>query len=135
MNLGPECATIGLQTGTFGLFTRPDSFAAVRAIVQGYPGDPQTTLVQGAQKKMKGKIFRSQRRLVFYPMDTTGGQSGSPVWRWRLSGACTGPCVMAVHGYGTDPVATGVWHTNNAGIRLSPYRLGQVLDIAAQNDP
>ena len=35
----------------------------------------------------------------------------------------------------SDPVSTGVWHDNNAGIRLTAFRLGQVLDIAGQNDP
>jgi glutamyl endopeptidase len=137
LNLAPDCAALGTQTGTFGLFTRAGSMARVKANVQGYPGDMEprgTTRWFGTQKRAHGKIFRSQRRLVFYPMDTTGGQSGAPVWRARANGDCVGVCAMAVHAYGTDPQSTGVWHDNNAGIRLTPFRIGQILDIAAQND-
>jgi glutamyl endopeptidase len=134
LNLAPGCDAIGTETGTFGLFARPGQMALVKANVQGYPGDVQTTAVPGTQKRDHGKIVRSQKRLVFYPMDTTGGQSGGPVWRQRTAGVCIGPCTMAVHAYGTDPQSTGVWHDNNAGMRLTPFRIGQILDIAAQND-
>jgi glutamyl endopeptidase len=130
LNLAADCDTIGEQTGTFGLFARSGSFARVRSTVQGYPGEA----VFGTQKRMRGKIFRSQMRLVFYPMDTSGGQSGSPLWKQKASGDCVGPCGLAVHGYGTDPGSGGVWHDHNAAIRLTPYRVGQILDIAAQND-
>jgi glutamyl endopeptidase len=134
LNLAPECDLIGAETGTFGLFARTGSMALVKANVQGYPADVQTTPVFGTQKRAHGKIVRSQKRLVFYPMDTTGGQSGAPVWRQRSAGVCVGPCTMAVHAYGTDDVSPGVWHDNNAGIRLNAFRIGQILDIAGQND-
>ena len=130
LNLDSDCDAIGTQTGTFGLFARTGSYAQVRATVQGYPGEATF----GTQKRMRDKIFRSQKRLVFYPMDTTGGQSGSPVWKQKASGDCVGPCGLAVHGYGIDPGSSGVWHDNNAGIRLTPFRIGQILDIAGQND-
>ena len=132
-NLADACDLIGTETGTFGLFAREGQMALVKANVQGYPGDFVTTPIPGTQKRAHGKITRSQRRLVFYPMDTTGGQSGAPVWRQRSAGVCVGPCVMAVHAYGTDPQSAGVWHDNNAGIRLNAFRIGQILDIAGQN--
>jgi glutamyl endopeptidase len=137
INLAPDCDAVGTETGTFGLFARTGSMALVKANVQGYPSDMEplgTTRWYGTQKRDHGKIVRSQKRLVFYPMDTTGGQSGGPVWRQRTAGACVGPCAMAVHAYSTDPVSTGVWGDNNAGVRLSAFRIGQILDIAAQND-
>lgn len=130
LNLADGCDAIGVQTGTFGLFARSGSFAGVRSTVQGYPGEA----VFGTQKRMRGTIARSQKRLIFYPMDTTGGQSGSPLWRQKASGACTGPCALAVHGYGVDSADPGIWRNHNAGIRLTPYRIGQILDIAGQND-
>ena len=134
INLSDDCDLIGSETGTFGLFARTGQMAQVKGNVQGYPADWQTTQFFGDQKRAHGKIARSQKRLVFYPMDTTGGQSGGPVWRQRSAGVCVGPCAMAVHAYGTDPQSTGVWRVNNAGIRLTAFRIGQILDIAAQND-
>jgi V8-like Glu-specific endopeptidase len=66
-------------------------------------------------------------------MDTTGGQSGSPVWRQKASGPCIRSCAMALHTYSTDPVAGPVWAQNNAGTRLTRWRIGYILDIAGQN--
>jgi glutamyl endopeptidase len=131
MNLLPACSEIGTETGTFGLFARDGSLATVRATVTGYPGEA----VYGTMKRHRGKITKSGDRLIWYPMDTTGGQSGSPVWKNRLSGDCVGPCGLAVHGYGIDEMAMdGVWSRNNAGVRITAYRIGQILDIAGQND-
>ena len=41
-------------------------------------------------------------RRLYYANDTYGGNSGSPVFAKRASGAsqCAGWCVMSVHGYG-----------------------------------
>ena len=50
------------------------------------------------------------------------------------AGDCVGPCGLAVHGYGIDSEATGVWFDHNAGVRLTAFRIGQILDIAGQND-
>jgi hypothetical protein len=40
---------------------------------------------------------------------------------------------MALHTYSTDPVAGPVWAQNNAGTRLTRWRIGYILDIAGQN--
>src|SRR5207344_2827313 len=73
-----SCANVGATTGTFGLYANPTLSALnnVRAIVQGYPGDQP----DGTHWRMGGRIHHANKRFTFYPMDTAGGQSGSPVW-------------------------------------------------------
>jgi V8-like Glu-specific endopeptidase len=125
---GP-CRNIGATTGTFGLYATPtlNALNNAPAFVQGYPGDKP----DGTQWRMSGRITRANKRFAFYPMDTFGGQSGSPVWWNRSSGVCTGPCGYAVHAYGVG--LAGVGQNNNGGPRLTPFRLGQISAFADNN--
>ena len=135
MNFSPSgiCADIGAVTGTFGLYANAtrDALNGVAVTIQGYPGDKP----YGTHWKMAGRITRANKRYTFYPMDTAGGQSGSPVWRNRRAGACVGNCGYAVHAYGTctDPSCVGLVRTNNGGPRLTAFRLGQIRDVADNN--
>jgi glutamyl endopeptidase len=127
-NPGP-CQSIGSALGTFGLFATANvnGLNGLRATVQGYPGDKPF----GTEWKMNGRIAKANRQMTFYPMDTFGGQSGSPVWWNRTSGACTGPCGYAIHSYGVGLAGAG--RNNNAGPRITAWRIGQIRDWAAQN--
>lgn len=79
--------------------------------VQGYPGDKTF----GTQWKMAGKVSVLQARRVFYPIDTYGGQSGSPVWR-NVDTTCQ-YCGIAIHAYGT--YGSPPYSTNNHGTRIT----------------
>lgn len=117
---------IGDTVGWFGLFSLPGAGDLLhrRARVQGYPGDHPF----GTHSGMSGRIERSQAKMVFYDIDTAGGQSGSPVWWTRAS--CGGPCGMAVHSYGV-----GIQGLNlNAAARFTTARFAEIVDIADNND-
>ena len=61
----------------------------------------------------------TEARQVFYMVDTFGGMSGSPVWEDRPIGSpdrANGPCVYAIHAYGTHGAAPH--STNNHGTRI-----------------
>ncbi len=130
-NVG-DCATIGEEAGFFGTIAYAgwNALNGMPAIVRGYPGDKPF----GTQWSMSGRIAKANKRMAFYPMDTEAGQSGAPVYRERPQGAaaCSGPCGMAVHGYTPGLPGGG---NNNAGPRLTAFRLGQIFDFAGQNDP
>jgi glutamyl endopeptidase len=66
---------IGDNTGYFGATWTSSSLAGNHVSVTGYPGEKNKTLW-----KMNGKITSSTANKVFYQMDTTGGQSGCPVY-------------------------------------------------------
>ena len=116
---------IGLETGWFGFYTLPGTnrFAGTRARVQGYPVDKYL----GTQWQMAGTIHHSTTRQVFYPMDTAGGQSGSPVWKWNPS-VCRGPCGFAIHTYSAEGNPP-----NNGGTRITASIFDKIIQIRAQN--
>lgn len=87
--------TVGNQTGWFGYWWQSASLVGQSATVRGYPGDKAF----GTMWTMSGSIGGETTRRVFYPIDTAGGQSGSPVFRFK-SGC--GYCSMAIHAYGAS---------------------------------
>lgn len=73
----PSSSRPGLQTGTFGLAVRNDSFLMNSALnLSGYPGD------KGGRQQwfMAQRPKRVSDRVITYDIDSMGGQSGSPVW-------------------------------------------------------
>lgn len=104
--------TIGNTTGWMGYFKVPGVTAlqGQTAHVRGYPADKSL----GTQWTMRGTVAASRDRFVYYPIDTFGGQSGSPVYQFR--GTC-GACAMAIHAYGAGGSGPGA--TNNGGPRIN----------------
>ena len=123
------CQSIGATLGTFGLMAvaNTNGLDNAQATVQGYPGDKPP----GTEWKMNGRIAKGNKQFLFYPMDTFGGQSGSPIWWNRAGGACTGPCGYGIHSYGQGLPGPG--QNNNGGPRLTAFRLGQIADWADNN--
>lgn len=126
--------TVGDTVGWLGYFSiggRQQSLNQRPARVQGYPGD----MPFGTQWAMTGQIDASQARMLFYAIDTFGGNSGSPVFQPHRV-ACGGPCGMAVHSYGVhgDPRAP---HARfNHGPRITNARFDLITDLADDNaDP
>ncbi|MBO4847809.1 MAG: hypothetical protein J5586_01475 [Clostridia bacterium] len=66
---------IGNSTGWFGTIWRSWSLVGYNVTVAGYPGECFRQMF-----KMSGQISRSTTRKVYYQIDTTAGQSGSPVY-------------------------------------------------------
>lgn len=122
---------IGTTVGWFGLSWKraADALTDKKATVQGYPGDK----ADGTQWTMKGKIAKSTKSMVFYPMDTFGGQSGSPVFRPASPACGGGPCGLAVHSYGAGLPGPG--GKNNAGPRITEARYNTIMSFAETNTP
>ncbi|MFV0460532.1 MAG: trypsin-like serine peptidase [Actinomycetales bacterium] len=105
--------TVGNSTGWFGYWWQSASLNGTTAIVQGYPGDKPFGQ-QWRGDKYTRYVATTTSNQVFYPNDTAGGMSGSPVFQYR-SGC--GYCSMAVHAYGLH----GSWpHSSyNHGTRIT----------------
>lgn len=72
----PPSSRPGDQTGYFGFATRNDDFLKAAALnLSGYPGEKN-----GEQWFMAQSAKAVSDRVITYNIDTTGGQSGSPVW-------------------------------------------------------
>lgn len=121
--LSPDCDYRD-SAGSLGLFALPltDGFAGQRLRVEGYPGDKG----YGSRWKMVGVVYPSSTTVLHYPMDTAGGQSGSPVFNWHQP-SC-GACSAGVHAYGAwgDPPM-------NSGPLLTADRISTILAVAAEN--
>jgi glutamyl endopeptidase len=131
MQLGDGASTCdaGTTTGWFGISWTKGARAltGVGATVQGYPGDK----AYGTQWTMSGTIKRSTKQMVYYRMDTAGGQSGSPVFD-PTGAKCGGtPCGMAVHSYGLG--FSGASARNNSGPRITQSRFTTITNYAAEN--
>ncbi len=76
----PSSAKLGNTTGWMGLanlsFT---SLMGLNVNSSGYPGDKP----YGTQWWNSNNVLAVTARRLFYRLDTYGGQSGSPVWRFR----------------------------------------------------
>lgn len=72
---------------------------------------------------MSGTVKRTTTNKVFYDIDTTGGQSGSPVY-W-YSGATYGYQAIAIHAYGASFLTTnsGTRITSSVFEHLASYRV------------
>lgn len=85
----------------------------------GYPGDKG-----GDQMWFDADYGRyADEERHWYYMDTVGGQSGSPVW--RFDGATNH--ILTIHAYGDD--GTG----SNHGTRLKPSRISDIEDWTAED--
>ena len=120
---------VGTTVGWFGMSwtAGADALTGAAATVQGYPGDKAF----GTQWTMSGTIKKSTSQMLYYRMDTAGGQSGSPVFD-PAGAACGGtPCGMAIHSYGVGLAGPGA--TANAGPRITQSRFASITAYAAEN--
>lgn len=92
----PKGKPLGRKTGWFGFAAL--TTASLRNLLvnnSGYPGDKAF----GTQWYNAGRITRVTARRLFYMLDTAGGQSGSPTWRYRNGKRHA----VGVHAYGGCP--------------------------------
>lgn len=88
--------TLGRRVGWFG-FANLSSSSLRNLLVNnaGYPGDkPSGTMWYNA-----GRVTKVESRRLYYMLDTAGGQSGSPTWRYRDGKRHA----VGIHAYGGCP--------------------------------
>jgi glutamyl endopeptidase len=91
----PESERLGAKTGWFGYARLPDStLKNLLANNSGYPGDKTF----GTQWFNSGRITQVDKRQLHYMLDTAGGQSGSPTWRYSSSSGERQ--AIGIHAYG-----------------------------------
>jgi len=110
--------TLGNTVGWFGFRRARAGDKGRRVWVTGYPADKPG----GTMWQMKGRLRRLTKRKLFYPIDTYGGQSGSPV-RFR-SGSGSGHWGLGVHAYGAGIQPCPQY---NSGTKLSKPVFGKFL--------
>ncbi|MEL6386139.1 MAG: trypsin-like peptidase domain-containing protein [Pseudomonadota bacterium] len=110
---------IGEELGWFRVAARaPDSLKKQWVHVTGYPGDKVTRLGEGAESLYAAELWHHATPVemvhdgrVYYPADTFGGQSGSPVYTYDKDGVAT---VVGVHAYGTGTSGPAYAFENNS---------------------
>lgn len=113
---------LGEETGWFAFTNAEDSDLKNRTMnVGGYPFRAQNTIVNGEELWWHEDAVKdlSERR-IFYATDTSGGQSGSPVWGYDDTNAA--PIVVGIHAYGASLLAMnsdGESGTVNSGPRIN----------------
>jgi glutamyl endopeptidase len=122
---------VGRRTGWFGYVAVQgrSTLAFTPANVRGYPGLPPRGL-NGTLWTHNGQVLHSSWAMAFYRTDTTGGESGSPVY--QPGRPWCGACALAIHGYGAGH---GVFpHTTlNHGPRITVARFQAIRDVAGAN--
>ncbi len=88
--------SLGNKVGWFGFASLSDSSLKNLLVNNaGYPGDKPF----GTQWYNAGRITKVTSRRLYYMLDTYGGQSGSPVWRYKDGKRHA----VGIHAYGGCP--------------------------------
>jgi V8-like Glu-specific endopeptidase len=89
--------------------------------VSGYPGQPG----DGTQQWWaKNRIREVTPRRIFYDADTSGGQSGAPVYIIESVGAP--PTVVGIHAYGVGGTPQSIPLQVNSAPRIIPEVVEQI---------
>ena len=104
----------GDEVGWFSLAAlEPDELVGYLVNVSGYPGD------RGAgQEQYHGsnRVLRATERRLFYEVDTSGGQSGAPVWIHKDDAAA--PLAVGIHAYGVGGTPSDLGIVANSAPRI-----------------
>ncbi len=118
--------TIGNTVGTLGFFSVPgiNQLDGKTGRVEGYPGDKPF----GTHWKMSGTMAaRTDASMIYYAIDTAGGQSGSPIMVANRP-SCGGPCGMGIHSYGA-----GGNPPLNSGPRITTQNFQTIIGVLQNN--
>ncbi len=122
---------IGEETGVLGFRSTNDGdLIAMNGVVVGYPGplnhpsgiDVGTSMWEGG-----GQLVNSgDAGVLRFTNDTTGGQSGGPVWQTSdIPTGCSTPCVIGISNAETNPIDN---ITPNGGARVTPATLDALVE-------
>jgi glutamyl endopeptidase len=113
---------IGDRVGWFQVASLPDDRLKDYLVnVSGYPGQP------GDGKEQwwaKNRIRAVTPRRIFYEVDTSGGQSGAPVYIIENEGAP--PTVVGIHAYGVGGTPSSIPFQVNSAPRIIPEVVTQI---------
>lgn len=100
-------------TGSFGILNPDEEIENIRVEISGYPVDKPLT-----QWSTESSVTLANSLKVFHRADTMGGMSGSAIHSGDYY-------VFAIH---TNAKHNGEpWRSNNAGTRLTPIRVANVM--------
>lgn len=97
-------SSIGSKTGYFGVHGTTGTVSDT-VTVAGYPGGS----LKGQLWKMSGTIASKTSYKYFYKIDTQGGQSGSPIYRYN-----------STNGYQSVGIHTTGSSSTNSGTKITP---------------
>lgn len=113
---------VGNSVGWYGLWGwQVSSLNNTPTVILGYPSDKTPAKAQWVGFDM---VRVTQTQQVFYKNDTYPGMSGSAVWHDRPPGApycANGPCVIAIHAYGTHGSPPHSDHNHATRITSAAY--------------
>jgi V8-like Glu-specific endopeptidase len=98
-----SCSTgdrnVGNRAGYAGFHSSSnESISGLGVNLHGYPdGAPLYKTPGTLWKGVNGSIYNVQTHQFFYRIQTAGGDSGGPVWRYRTNDCGPGFCIYAVH--------------------------------------
>lgn len=119
---------IGDELGWFAIDALSDSQLARRRVnISGYPAKPGFGKEQWFHSN---GVLRTTERRVFYDVDTSGGQSGAPVWIYP--DGSDAPLVVAIHAYGTGGTPLNLRIEANSAPRITADVLGLIKDWIGQ---
>ncbi|MER8569009.1 serine protease [Mesorhizobium sp. M0924] len=106
---------LGSELGWFAIDALGDAALARRMVnISGYPLKPGFGKEQWFHSN---GVLRTTQRRIFYDVDTTGGQSGAPVWIYP-DGSDT-PLVVAIHAYGVGGTPSNLQIEANSAPRIT----------------
>jgi V8-like Glu-specific endopeptidase len=121
---------IGDQVGWFQVASlTDDQLRGYLVNVSGYPAQPG----EGTQQWWaKNRIREVTPRRIFYEVDTSGGQSGAPVYIIEKNGAP--PMVVGIHAYGVGGTPQSIPLQVNSAPRIIPEVVAQIEKWIAQDN-
>jgi V8-like Glu-specific endopeptidase len=121
---------VGDQLGWFGVAARTDADLADFLVnISGYPAE------RGGKQQWwaRNRIRAVQPRRIFYDVDTSGGQSGAPVFIYDNENAP--PVAIGIHAYGTGGTPASLPLTVNSAPRIIPEVVEQIEAWVKQDEP
>lgn len=113
---------VGNATGWFGIGALTDGELTNSYVnVSGYPAMPG-----GGRQQWwaKNRVRAVTPRRIFYDVDTSGGQSGGPVYRYETEGG--EPQVIGIHAYGIGGTPAAINLEVNSAPRMIPEVVEQI---------
>ena len=121
---------LGEETGWFSFaVAEKEDLLAKQMNVGGYPFAVGQEAVSGKELWWhKEAIVDTSERRIYYATDTSGGQSGSPVWAFEDE--ADGPIVIGIHAYGASLIkantADGGYQKANSAPRIDADIANQI---------
>lgn len=120
-----------LSSSWFGMqpSTSPSALAGEKATIKGFPGEKGRGLIRDYAQLWVGNGYlkAGTASRVCYDIDTTGGQSGSPVY--IKNGAA-----VAIHSHGVGLGSCPSNNESNSGVWITPQMIDTFNDIKERNN-